>query len=77
MIPKLTSELLEKIIEELKKPENMSKIHIGVVDPLIHYTFNRLYPYIIVSSIIFLLTFLLAITILLLILKFNICGKVS
>ena len=77
MITKITSEVLEKIIEELRKPENMSKIHIGLVDPLIHYTFNRLYPYIIVSSVIFLLTFLLAITILLLILKFNICGKVS
>lgn len=75
MIPKLTSELLDKVIEELKKPENMSKIHLGVVDPLIHYTFNRLYPYIIVSSIIFLLTFLLAITILLLILKINISHK--
>lgn len=77
MITKITSELLEKIIEEIKKPENMSKIHVGVVDPLIHYTFNRLYPYIIVSSIIFLLTFLLAITILLLILKFNISNKVN
>ncbi len=77
MITKITSEVLEKVIEELRKPENMSKIHIGLVDPLIHYTFNRLYPYIIVSSVIFLLTFLLAITILLLILKFNICGKVS
>lgn len=75
MIPKLTSELLDKVIEELKKPENMSKIHLGVIDPLIHYTFNRLYPYIIVSSIIFLLTFLLAITILLLILKINISHK--
>ncbi len=75
MIPKLTSELLDKVIEELKKPENMSKIHLGVVDPLIHYTFNRLYPYIIVSSIIFLLTFLLAITILLLILKINTSHK--
>ncbi len=77
MITKITTEVLEKVIEELRKPENMSKIHIGLVDPLIHYTFNRLYPYIIVSSVIFLLTFLLAITILLLILKFNICGKVS
>ena len=75
MITKITSELLEKIIEELKRPENMGKIHVGVIDPLIDYTFNRLYPYIIVTSIIFLLTFLLAITIVLLILKFNITNK--
>lgn len=75
MINKITSELLEKIIEEIKKPENMSKIQVSILDPLIHYTFNRLYPYIIVSSVIFLLTFLLAITILLLIIKTNICQK--
>ncbi len=75
MINKITSELLEKIIEEIKKPENMSKIQVSILDPLIHYTFNRLYPYIIVSSVIFLLTFLLAITIRLLIIKTNICQK--
>jgi hypothetical protein len=72
MIQKLTSELLDKIIHEIRRDDNISKIQIGVVDPLIHYTFDRMYPYIIVSAIIFLLTFLLAITILLLILRSNI-----
>ena len=71
MISKLTGELLDKVIEEIKKRENMSKIHVGVIDPLIHYSLNRLYPYILGSSIIFILTFVLAITILLLILRWN------
>ena len=77
MITKLTSELLEKIIEEIKRPENMTKIQLSIIDPLIRYSFKKLYPYILVSSIIFILTFLLAITILLLILKFNFGGKLS
>lgn len=72
MISKITTELIDKIIEEIRKPTNMSKIHIGIIDPLIHYSLNRLYPYIIGCSIIFILTFVLAITILLLILR---CGR--
>ena len=71
MIRKLTTELLDKVIEELKKPENMSKIQMQVIDPLIRYSFDRLYPYILVSSVIFLLIFLLAITILLFVIRFN------
>ena len=69
MLSKLTSEVLDKIILELRLPENMTRIQIGVIDPLIHHTFGKLYPYIFVSAIIFLLTFLLAITILLLIIR--------
>lgn len=72
MISKLTTELLDKVIEELKKPENMSKIQIQVIDPLIRYTFDRLYPYIVASSVIFLLIFLLAVTILLCLIRFNV-----
>ena len=69
MLTKITNELLDKVIAEIKKPENMDKIHISIIDPLIHYTFNKLYPYILVSSIIFFLIFLLVITTLLLLIR--------
>ena len=72
MIQKLTIEVLDKIIEEIKRENNISKIQVSLIDPLIHYTFDRMYPYIIVTAIIFLLTFLLAITILLLIIRSNV-----
>jgi hypothetical protein len=49
------SELLEKCIIEIKKQENMDKIHINVLDPLIDYILQRLYPYIMVTCIMFLL----------------------
>lgn len=49
------SELLEKCIIEIKKQENMDKIHNNVLDPLIDYILQRLYPYIMVTCIMFIL----------------------
>jgi hypothetical protein len=49
------NELLEKFIIELKKKENVEKIHSNILDPLIDYIIQRMYPYVMVSCIIFLL----------------------
>jgi len=68
-VSKFTKEILDKIIEEVSKAENISKIESNVVEPLIMYTFKRLYPYLLMSSIIFILTFLVALLILLLLIK--------
>ena len=68
-ISKFTKEILDKIIEEVSKAENISKIESNVVEALIMYTFKRLYPYLLMSSIIFILTFLVALLILLLLIK--------
>ena len=69
MLTRLTSELLDKFIIEIKNKPNLQKIQINLIDPLIDYTFQRLYPYIIVITIIFFLTFLLALSILVLVIK--------
>ena len=69
ILSKLTSELSEYFIEEIKKEENVETLKQNVVNPLIDYTFHRLYPYIIVTSVIFFLTFILAVIILYLIIK--------
>jgi len=47
----------------------MNKIEQNLVEPLIIYTFKRLYPYILVCSVIFITTFLIALLILLLIIR--------
>ena len=72
MLCKLTNELIDKIIMEIKKPENISKIHINIIDPLIHYTFEKLYPYILISSIIFFLIFIFAFCIFIILIRINI-----
>lgn len=69
LLKQLTVELLDKLLLEIKKPENVSKIQLNFIDPIIHYTFHRLYPYILFTSSIFILTFLLALSIFLLIIK--------
>ena len=69
MLKQLTSELLDKFIIEIKNKPNLQKLQINLIDPLIDYTFQRLYPYVIVITIIFFLIFLLALSILVLVIK--------
>lgn len=59
-ITNLTIELVEKFMTEAKKEENMTQIKRDVMDPLIEYMFQKLYPYIIITSIMFILIFILA-----------------
>ena len=68
---KIVDELTQHFIEEFKKDDNINKVKVFLIDPLIEYTFKKLYPYILVTSIIFFLTFILAIVILFLIIKSN------
>ena len=70
-LKQLTTDLITKIIEECNKPDNFEKIKNNLIDPLIYYTFRRLYPYILTTSIIFFLTFILSIAIFILIIKVN------
>lgn len=72
MIEKITNEIIDKIVLEVKKKENISKLQVNIIDPLIHYTFSQLYPDILGASIIFILIFILTLVILFLIMKLNI-----
>mgnify|MGYP007047341140 FL=1 len=67
----IITELLNKLLVEFKKEKNMTRIQKEVVDPIIHYSFKQMYPYILVTLILFCLTFILALLILLLLLKNN------
>jgi hypothetical protein len=68
---KLTSNLINKFIDEMKKEENNTKLKTYVIDPCINHIMDKLYPYLIVSAIIFILIFLISILILLLIIRAN------
>jgi hypothetical protein len=69
IVKELTSKLLEKVILEIKKEENMTKIQSDIMDPLIYYTYKRIYPYFLITIIIFLLTFILALLIFIILVK--------
>ena len=68
----LTTQIIDKFTTEVKKEENLKKIQCSLIDPLIKYTIKCIYPYIVTISVIFILTFILAIAILLIIIKDNI-----
>lgn len=70
-ISNITNQLLNKIIEELKTEENIEKIKNNVVNPMVHYTISKLYPYILITSIFFLIFFILAIITLFLMVKMS------
>ena len=68
-ISSITTEINDLMSKEFRKEENQAKIKREMIDPIIMYTFDRLYPYIVTASVIFILTFLLAIIVLVLIIR--------
>ena len=69
MRDKLTKSIIDYIVEEFSKEENHNKMKTKVIDPIFVYLIDKIYPYIIISSIIFILTFILAILILFMMVK--------
>jgi hypothetical protein len=66
---KISEDFIQKIITEAQKPQNKHKIQVHVLDPIIQYALSRLFPYILVTSIVFFLTFILAVAIFVLIMN--------
>jgi hypothetical protein len=60
-IKKITCDIVNMIIVELKEEENLSKIKKEILQPITNYILEQIYPYLIISVIIFVLTFLIAI----------------
>ena len=62
---KISSAIIDSFIKEIKKKKNMDLMRNELINPIVHHTFRRLYPYIIIVSIIFISTFIMAFAILL------------
>ena len=69
IVTNLTRQVIDNILIEVKKEENMSKIRTNIIDPIIHYSIERIYPYIIITGALFILTLLVAIVILIILIK--------
>lgn len=65
----LVNQVLEKCILELRKDTYKEQIKTYLIDPSICYILDRLYPYIIITAIIFILILLIGIAILFLMIK--------
>lgn len=69
LINKITSDLINTVILEIKKRPNMSKIQNDIVDPIVNYAFRKLYPYMIITSVLFFFIFIIALSILIFVLR--------
>ena len=68
-ISKISKAILDKLKSEVQREDNKAIFTAHVLDPIIHHAVRRLYPYILVTSIIFFLTFVLAVAILFLVIQ--------
>jgi hypothetical protein len=65
----IISKILDNIVTEVNKEENMDRIKKNVIEPIIHNTMYQLYPYILVFAISMITMFVLVFTILFLNIK--------
>lgn len=75
MAEKITKTLLNKIILELQKEENLNHIELEILNPLLTTFFKKFHPYLQILFTILILHFLLIISILILIILFNYKNK--
>jgi hypothetical protein len=57
---KKTSPLLEKVIMYLQKEDTLQKLHLFVLDPLLNHILERVFPYIVLTCVLFGLLLILA-----------------
>lgn len=70
MIEKFTTDVIDKIVCEVKKKKNLEKINDNIIEPMIYYLLKKIYPYIIFLVVLIVLIIFLLI-ILLVIIKFK------
>lgn len=65
------NEILDICITEISKDDTKKKINTYLIEPSFTYIFDRLYPYIILTFIIFILILLMAIIIIIILVRNN------
>jgi hypothetical protein len=75
MLEKFSNEIIQKAINEFNKEDNQAKLKTNIIDPIVYYILDRLSPYILVASSVFILTFLIAVVILFMMIRNSYGGK--
>jgi hypothetical protein len=70
-IKNICLEIIDKCVCEFKKEENMNKVKSEILDPCVSHMMDKIYPYILATCVIFVLTFLLATAILIILIFKN------
>ena len=62
LIGNITEQICDNIVSELSKDVNKEKLQKNILDPMLKYFINELYPYIITLIILIILIFLLGVS---------------
>tara|TARA_Y100000389_G_C17399912_1_gene484742 strand:- start:350 stop:583 length:234 start_codon:yes stop_codon:yes gene_type:complete len=62
-------DILNHVLDEVREKKNMDRLRSNLIDPIVQYAFAQMYPYIIVTSILFFFIFILAVAILIFVLR--------
>ena len=71
MIDKITKDFISKLVCEINKPENKSKLENDVIAPIFSNFADRIYPYVSLLFVMYSLNLILIIIILILIIVYN------
>jgi hypothetical protein len=71
MLDKLTKDFISKLVIEINKEENKTKLEQEVINPIFTNFANRIYPYVSLLFIMYSLNLILVIVVLVLIILFN------
>ena len=63
MINKISNDFIDILIKYFSNEENNKKIRSTIIDPMIIYIFDKFYPYFLICGFIFILIFLLVLSI--------------
>lgn len=66
----MASHIGDKIISLLRTPENQTRLQ-SVLDPIVSHIINRVFPYILLSAILFLILFIMTISTFWMVMKTN------
>jgi len=69
MISQYSKEIIENILNEFKKNENLTKLYLNFLNPIIEHSINKFYPYIIILIFLYILLLILILIILYIVLK--------
>ncbi len=53
----LLEEILQRVIEFMQEPDNMTRVDTYIVSPLLNHMFRKVFPYLVLTGAMFLLVF--------------------
>ncbi len=65
----MLKQLIDNLLLECQRPENRKRLEESIIDPALCYILDRLYPYIFITAIIFVLLVILTIMLFIFLLK--------